>query len=198
MTRLNYYYIGLQGKDIDFEQLDPSNIVFLIDVSGSMASATKLPLVKKSLSMLIDRLGENDRVAMAVYAGAAGLVLPSTSGKNKSAIKAALNKLNAGGSTAGGAGIKLAYKVAKENLINKGNNRVVLVTDGDFNVGASSDAEMVRLIEEERENGIFLTVCGFGMGNYKDSKMEKLADKGNGNYFYIDSESEAKKVFEPI
>ncbi len=188
-------HIGLQGKDIDFEQLDPSNIVFLIDVSGSMASATKLPLVKKSLSMLIDRLGENDRVAMAVYAGAAGLVLPSTSGKNKSAIKAALNKLNAGGSTAGGAGIKLAYKVAKENLINKGNNRVVLVTDGDFNVGASSDAEMVRLIEEERENGIFLTVCGFGMGNYKDSKMEKLADKGNGNYFYIDSESEAKKVF---
>jgi len=188
-------HIGLQGKTLDYEELDPSNIVFLIDVSGSMQSATKLPLVKKSLSMLIDRLNENDRVAIVVYAGAAGLVLASTPGSNKSTIKAALNNLKAGGSTAGGAGIKLAYKVAKNNLIDHGNNRVVLVTDGDFNVGASSDAEMIRLIEEQRNSGIYLTVCGFGMGNYKDSKMEKIADKGNGNYFYIDNEKEAKKVF---
>ncbi len=188
-------HIGLQGKALDYEELDPSNIVFLIDVSGSMQSATKLPLVKKSLSMLIDRLNENDRVAIVVYAGAAGLVLPSTPGSDKTKIKAVLNNLKAGGSTAGGAGIKLAYKVAMNNLIEHGNNRVVLVTDGDFNVGASSDAEMIRLIEEQRNKGIFLTVCGFGMGNYKDSKMEKIADKGNGNYFYIDNEKEAKKVF---
>ncbi len=188
-------HIGLQGKDVDYENLQPSNLVFLIDVSGSMEHPQKLPLVKTALSKLVDQLQESDHVAIVVYAGAAGLVLPSTPGNQKKTIKNAINRLSAGGSTAGGAGIKLAYKVALENFIEEGNNRVILVTDGDFNVGASSDAEMVRLIEEKRESGVFLTVCGFGMGNYKDSKMEKLADKGNGNYFYIDNENEADKVF---
>lgn len=188
-------HIGLQGKKVDYEDLNPSNLVFLLDVSGSMNHATKLPLVKESLMKLVDELDAQDRVAIAVYAGAAGLVLPSTPASNKSAIKDALKNLSAGGSTAGGAGIRLAYKVAQENFIEDGNNRIILVTDGDFNVGASSDAELVKLIEEKRKSDVFLTVCGFGMGNYKDSKMEKLADKGNGNYFYIDSEKEAEKVF---
>ncbi|MEZ5015320.1 MAG: von Willebrand factor type A domain-containing protein [Chitinophagales bacterium] len=187
--------VGLQGKDIDFAEADPSNLVFLIDVSGSMGDANKLPLVRRSLSMLVDNLNEKDRVAIVVYAGAAGEVLPSTACNNKQAIKDALNRLEAGGSTAGGAGIKLAYDIAMKNLIPGGNNRVILCTDGDFNVGASSDGEMTRLIEEKRKSGVFITLCGFGMGNYKDSKMEKIADNGNGAYFYIDSEKEAKKVF---
>jgi len=187
--------IGIQGKDIDYSKADPSNLVFLLDVSGSMGDQNKLPLVKKSLYKLIDQLSEKDRIAIVVYAGAAGLVLPSTPANDKIAIKKALDNLQAGGSTAGGQGIELAYKTAADNLIRNGNNRVILCTDGDFNVGASSDAEMVRLIEEKRKSGVFLTICGFGMGNYKDSKMEKIANNGNGNYFYIDNEREAEKVF---
>ncbi|MCB9174526.1 MAG: von Willebrand factor type A domain-containing protein [Flavobacteriales bacterium] len=187
-------HIGLQGKNIDMSELPASNLVFLLDVSGSMSSPNKLPLLKKSFNLLIDNLREDDRVAIVVYAGAAGLVLPSTSGADKNKILEALNNLNAGGSTAGGAGIKLAYKVAQDNFIKGGNNRIILATDGDFNIGASSDGEMTRLIEEKRKTGVYLTCLGFGMGNYKDSKMETLADKGNGNYAYIDNILEAKKV----
>lgn len=188
-------HIGLQGQKLDFNDIKPSNLVFLIDVSGSMNHSNKLPLVKKSLEHLVNNLSDKDRIALVVYAGAAGLVLPSTPASQKDKIMAAINKLNAGGSTAGGAGIKLAYKVAVENFIENGNNRVILATDGDFNVGASSDSEMTRLIEEKRKSGVYITICGFGMGNYKDSKMEKIADKGNGNYYYIDEEKEAIKVF---
>lgn len=187
-------HVGLQGKKIPTENLPASNLVFLIDVSGSMNEPNKLPLVQASLKLLTDQLREQDRVAMVVYAGAAGMVLPSTSGAEKTKIKAAIDELQAGGSTAGGAGIKLAYQVAKEHFVKGGNNRVILATDGDFNVGASSDAELVRMIEAERESGVFLTVMGFGMGNYKDNKMQKLADKGNGNHAYIDNINEAKKV----
>jgi Ca-activated chloride channel homolog len=187
-------HIGLQGKKIHTENLPPNNLTFLIDVSGSMQSPNKLPLLKKSFALLVDQMREQDMVAIVVYAGAAGLVLEPTSGKNKEKILEAIEHLEAGGSTAGGAGIKLAYKTARENYMKKGNNRVILATDGDFNIGASSDGEMVELIEKERESGIFITVLGFGMGNYKDSKMEKIADKGNGNYAYIDNLMEAKKV----
>jgi Ca-activated chloride channel family protein len=187
-------HVGIQGKEIEADNLPSSNLVFLLDVSGSMGSPNKLPLLKKSFSLLIKNLTEKDRVAIVVYAGAAGLVLPSTPGNQKEKILNALNNLNAGGSTAGGAGIKLAYNVAAENFIKEGNNRVILATDGDFNIGASSDGEMTRLIEAKRESGVFLTCLGFGMGNYKDSKMETLADKGNGNYAYIDNILEAKKV----
>ncbi len=186
--------IGLQGKKVDTSKMPKNNLVFLLDVSGSMNSPNKLPLLKKSFKLLIENMRADDRIAIVVYAGAAGLVLPSTPGKEADKIIAALDKLQAGGSTAGGAGIKLAYKVAKENFIKDGNNRIILATDGDFNIGASSDAEMVRLIEEKRKEGVFLTVLGLGRGNYKDAKMEKLADKGNGNYAYIDTIMEAKKV----
>ncbi len=187
-------HIGLQGKKIPTENLPASNLVFLIDVSGSMEDENKLPLLKASFKLLVEQLREQDRVAIVVYAGAAGLVLPSTSGAEKKKIIEALDNLHAGGSTAGGAGIKLAYEVAKENFRMKGNNRVIIATDGDFNVGESSNASMERLIEEKRHDGIFLTVLGYGMGNYKDSKMETLADKGNGNYAYIDNILEAQKV----
>ena len=186
--------IGLQGKKIPVENLPSSNIVFLIDVSGSMQQPNKIGLVKASMKLLVDQLRPQDKVAMVVYAGAAGLVLPSTSGDKKIKIKEAIDALEAGGSTAGGAGIKLAYHTAKNNFIRNGNNRVILCTDGDFNVGESSDDAMERLIEEERKSGVFLTVLGYGMGNYKDSKMQKLADKGNGNHAYIDGIGEAKKV----
>jgi Ca-activated chloride channel homolog len=186
--------IGLQGKQIPMENLPPSNLVFLIDVSGSMQDENKLPLVKSSLKLLVDQLREEDKISIVVYAGAAGLVLPPTSGQQKIKIKEALEALQAGGSTAGGAGIQLAYKTAKENFQKDGNNRVILCTDGDFNVGMSSDDELVRLIEKERASGVFLTVLGYGMGNYKDNKMQQLADKGNGNHAYIDGISEAKKV----
>lgn len=186
--------IGLQGKKIPTENLPPSNLVFLIDVSGSMQSPEKLPLVKASMKMLVDQMRQEDFISMVVYAGAAGLVLPPTSGAEKTKIKDAIDRLEAGGSTAGGDGIKLAYKVATENLNKKGNNRVILCTDGDFNVGESSDDAMERLVEKERQTGVFLTVLGFGMGNYQDAKMQKLADKGNGNHAYIDGISEAKKV----
>lgn len=186
--------IGLQGKKIETDKLPASNLTFLIDVSGSMFSPDKLPLVKSSLKLLVDQLRINDRISIVVYAGNAGLVLPPTSGKEKMIIKQAIDNLEAGGSTAGGAGIKLAYKTAQQNFIKGGNNRVILCTDGDFNVGASSDDELERLIEEERETGVFLTVLGFGTGNYQDAKMQKLADKGNGNHYYIDGINEAKKV----
>ncbi len=186
--------IGLQGKTIPVENLPPSNLVFLIDVSGSMMGANRLPLVKASMKMLTDQLRESDRISIVVYAGQAGLVLPATSGSDKIKIKTAIDGLQAGGSTAGGAGIQLAYATAMENFMSKGNNRVILCTDGDFNVGASSDDEMVRLIEKERNKGIFLTVLGYGMHNYKDNKMQQLADKGNGNHAYIDGLGEAKKV----
>lgn len=185
--------IGLQGKTIDDEKLPASNLVFLIDVSGSMFSENKLPLLKQSLKVLVNQLRAEDKVSIVVYAGAAGMVLPPTLGDKKMTIIDALEKLSAGGSTAGGAGIQLAYKTAKENFIKNGNNRVVLATDGDFNVGASSDNDMQRLIEEERKSGVFLTCLGFGMGNYKDSKMETLANKGNGNYAYIDNIQEANR-----
>jgi Ca-activated chloride channel family protein len=186
--------IGLQGKRISTENLPASNLVFLIDVSGSMADPNKLPLLKSSLRLLVNELRAQDRASIVVYAGNAGLALPSTPGNQKNKILNVIDKLEAGGSTAGGAGIQLAYKIARENLIKSGNNRVILATDGDFNVGISSDAELVRLIEKEREQGIFLTVLGVGMGNLQDTKMEQLADKGNGNYAYIDSLLEAKKV----
>ncbi|HOD11233.1 MAG TPA: VWA domain-containing protein, partial [Flavobacterium sp.] len=185
--------IGLQGKTINDEKLPASNLVFLIDVSGSMNQTNKLPLLKQSFKVLVNQLRPEDKVSIVVYAGAAGLVLPPTSGDKKMTIIDALDKLNAGGSTAGGAGIQLAYKTAKEQFIKNGNNRVVLATDGDFNVGASSDNDMQRLIEEERKSGVFLTCLGFGMGNYKDSKMETLANKGNGNYSYIDNIQEANR-----
>ncbi len=186
--------IGIQGEKIDVGQLPASNLVFLIDVSGSMSSENKLPLVKQSLSMLTDQLRPNDRVAIVVYAGAAGLVLESTSGADKPKIKAALEALESGGSTAGGAGIQLAYETARKNLIANGNNRVILCSDGDFNVGQSSEDELVKLIENERKSGVYLTILGYGMGNYQDGKMQSLADKGNGNHAYIDQLSEAKKV----
>ncbi|MCA9520140.1 MAG: VWA domain-containing protein [Myxococcales bacterium] len=186
--------IGLQGKDIPLDKLPPSNLVFLIDTSGSMSDANKLPLLKRAFKMLVGKLRARDRVAIVVYAGSAGLVLPSTPGDEKAKILAALDRLTAGGSTAGGAGIQLAYKIALSNLLKEGNNRVILATDGDFNVGPSSDGELVRIVEAKRKNGIYLTVLGFGMGNYKDSRLEKLADKGNGNYAYIDTIAEAQKV----
>jgi Ca-activated chloride channel homolog len=186
--------IGLQGKKIPAENLPASNLVFLIDVSGSMDEPNKLPLVKSSLKLLVEQLREQDKISIVVYAGNAGLVLPATSGSNKTKIKEAIDQLEAGGSTAGGAGIKLAYQIAKQNFMKNGNNRIILCTDGDFNVGVSSNGELERIVEKERESGVFLTVLGYGMGNYKDSKMEVLADKGNGNHAYIDGESEAKKV----
>ncbi|MCH2488657.1 MAG: von Willebrand factor type A domain-containing protein [Flavobacteriales bacterium] len=186
--------IGLKGKEIPLDKVPASNLVFLLDVSGSMNSPNKLPLLQKALEILVDQLRETDKVSIVVYAGAAGVVLKPTSGANKKAILKAINSLNAGGSTAGGAGIRLAYKIAEAQFIEGGNNRVILATDGDFNVGASSDRDMEDLIEEKRKSGVFLTCLGFGMGNYKDSKMETLADKGNGNHAYIDTMQEAKKV----
>ncbi|QOI96453.1 MAG: von Willebrand factor type A domain-containing protein [Flammeovirgaceae bacterium] len=187
-------HIGLQGKRIPTENLPPSNLVFLIDVSGSMDEPNKLPLLKSSFKMLVNELREQDHVAIVVYAGAAGLVLEPTSGADKKKIIDALDRLEAGGSTAGGAGLRLAYATAREYFKKGGNNRVILATDGDFNVGESSNAAMERLIEEEKKSGVYLTVLGFGMGNYKDSKMETLSNKGNGNYAYIDTITEAKKV----
>lgn len=187
-------HIGLQGKEYESDVLPPSNLVFLIDVSGSMGSANKLPLLKKAFKLLVNQLRDEDRVAIVVYAGSSGLVLPSTSGADKQKIIEALDRLQSGGSTAGAAGLKLAYQVAEENKVD-GNNRIILATDGDFNVGQSSNAEMERLIEKYREKDIFISVAGFGMGNYKDDKMEIIADKGNGNYSYIDNLMEAKKVF---
>jgi len=185
--------IGLQGKILPTDELPASNLVFLIDVSGSMSYDNKLPLVKQSLKILTQELRKQDKVSIIVYAGAAGLVLPPTSGDDKQTILTALERLQSGGSTAGGAGILLAYKTAEENFIREGNNRVILATDGDFNVGSSSNSDMETLIVEKRKSGVFLTCLGYGMGNYKDSKMEILADKGNGNYAYIDNIQEANR-----
>lgn len=187
--------IGLQGKEYATEELPASNLTFLIDVSGSMNSVNKLPLLKSAFKLLVNQLREKDKVSIVVYAGAAGVVLPPTKGHEKEKILAALHNLNAGGSTAGGEGIKLAYKLAEDNFKKNGNNRVILATDGDFNVGASSNNAMENLIEKKRKSGVFLSVLGFGMGNYKDSKLEILADKGNGNHAYIDTMQEAQKVF---
>ncbi|HET9684003.1 MAG TPA: von Willebrand factor type A domain-containing protein, partial [Gemmatimonadaceae bacterium] len=186
--------IALRARDVDMRRAPASNLVFLIDVSGSMYDPRKLPLVKQSLALLVNELREEDHVAIVVYAGRAGLVLPSTPGSDKQRILQSLDGLEAGGSTAGGAGIRLAYDVARQNFIRGGNNRVILCTDGDFNVGQSSDGELVRLIEDRRREGSFLTILGFGMGNYKDAKMEKLAGAGNGNYDYIDDLLEARKM----
>ncbi|MEC4811971.1 MAG: VWA domain-containing protein [Scytonema sp. PMC 1069.18] len=186
--------IGLQSKRISRENLPPNNLVFLLDVSGSMADANKLPLLKSALRLLVNELRPADKVAIVVYAGNAGLVLPPTPGSQKDKILDALEQLDAGGSTAGGEGIQLAYQIAKDNFLKSGNNRVILATDGDFNVGVSSEQELVRLIEKEREQEIFLTVLGLGIGNLQDAKMEQLADKGNGNYAYIDNLLEAKKI----
>jgi Ca-activated chloride channel family protein len=188
-------HIGLQGKKLDYRNLKPSNLVFLIDVSGSMDEENRLPLVKKSMAILLNELSDRDKVSIVVYAGSEGLVLPATKASEKEKIMKALNNLQAGSSTAGGAGITLAYKVAEENLIKDGNNRIILCTDGDFNVGVSSTAELVRMVEEKRKLDIYLTICGFGMGNYKDGRLEEIAKNANGNYFYIDNLQEAQKVF---
>ncbi|KQT18596.1 hypothetical protein ASG31_07735 [Chryseobacterium sp. Leaf404] len=185
--------IGLQGKDLPMEKLPNSNFVFLIDVSGSMNAANKLPLLKSSFKVLLDMLRPTDKVGIVVYAGSAGMVLQPTSAKEKNKIIEALDKLEAGGSTAGGAGIELAYKLAQESFIKNGNNRVIIATDGDFNVGTSSTGDLQTLIEEKRKSGVFLTCLGFGMGNFKDNRMETLANKGNGNYAYIDNLQEANK-----
>ncbi|TDS11060.1 YfbK domain-containing protein [Sphingobacterium paludis] len=186
--------IALKAKDIPKDKLPASNFVFLIDVSGSMFEANKLPLVKSSLKMLVDQLRDQDRVAIVTYAGSADVKLQSTAGNEKMKIKDAIDALDAGGSTAGAAGILKAYQIAREHFIKNGNNRIVMATDGDFNVGASSDEDMETLIEKQRESGIHISLLGYGMGNYKDSKMEILADKGHGNYAYIDNISEARKA----
>ncbi len=186
--------VGLQGKALPVQALPPSNLVFLIDVSGSMHAANKLPLLKTSFKMLTKALRPQDTVSIVVYAGAAGVVLKPTPGDQQETILRALDGLQAGGSTAGGEGLRLAYKTAKEHFRADGNNRVILATDGDFNVGVRSESELTQLIEAERDSGVYLSVLGFGMGNVKDNKMELLADKGNGNYAYIDNALEAKKV----
>lgn len=185
---------AIKGKELHRHERPVSNLVFLLDVSGSMQDANKLPLVKQALELLIRELGENDRVAIVVYAGSTGLVLPSTTADRTTEILAALDRLQAGGSTNGGAGIQLAYQVATENFIPKGTNRVILCTDGDFNVGISDRGQLVQLIEQQARSGVFLSVLGFGRGNLKDATMEQLADKGNGNYGYIDSLREARKL----
>jgi Ca-activated chloride channel family protein len=186
--------VGLQARAVDEGQVPPRNLVFLLDVSGSMAPANKLPLLKEAMGLLVDRLTERDRISIVVYAGASGLVLPPTPGNRKGEIRAALAALQSGGSTAGAAGIQLAYEVARESFIDGGVNRVILATDGDFNVGVSSEGELSRLIEAKRKTGVSLSVLGFGEGNLKDATMEMLADKGDGNYSYVDSLTEARKV----
>lgn len=186
--------IGLKGKEVNLQNLGPANFVFLVDVSGSMNSAAKLPLVKDSLVQLVNSMSPKDRIAVVVYAGSAGLALPSTSVAEKQKILDAVGKMEAGGSTHGSQGIQQAYEVAAANFIKGGVNRVILCTDGDFNVGATSPGDLTRLIQEKARSGVFLTVLGFGMGNLKDSTMEKLADLGNGNYAYIDDLAEARKV----
>ncbi len=187
--------VGVKARDLDLGQRAPNRLVFLLDTSGSMNQANKLPLLKRSFQILIEAMDARDSVAIVTYAGSAGLVLPPTPGSNKEAIYAALNRLQAGGSTAGARGIELAYQVARQQHVAGANNRVILATDGDFNVGASSDGELVRLIEARRDSGIFLSVLGFGSGNYQDGKMQKLAGHGNGTHHYIDTDREAERVF---
>lgn len=186
--------IGLKAKEIPTEQLPASNLVFLIDVSGSMWGANRLDLVKSSLKLLVNNLRNKDKVAIVTYAGSAGVKLEATSGGDKQKIREAIDELTAGGSTAGGAGIHLAYQIAKKNFISDGNNRIILCSDGDFNVGVSSAEGLEQLIEKERKSGVHLTVLGYGMGNYKDKKIQVLAEKGNGNHAYIDNLQEANRV----
>jgi Ca-activated chloride channel family protein len=186
--------IGIQGKNVASRAIPAANLVFLIDVSGSMEDENKLPLLRRSLELLVERLRPSDRVAMVVYAGKSGLVLPSTSGSEKSTIRTALRRLEAGGSTNGGEGIELAYREARSAFVDGGVNRVILATDGEFNVGITNESDLVDLIERLAKSGVFLSVLGFGDGNYNDSMLEKLADKGNGNYAYIDDVAEARKV----
>ena len=187
--------IGLKGTEVPKSALPPANFVFLADVSGSMDQPDKLPLLKESLLRLVERLRPVDRVAIVTYAGNSGLVLPSTPGSKKGEIRQAIERMSAGGSTAGASGIRLAYDVARKNFRPEGNNRVILATDGDFNVGVSSRDELIRLIEGERDDGIYLSVLGFGFGMYSDVEMEALADNGNGNYYFIDGAREAERVF---
>jgi Ca-activated chloride channel homolog len=186
--------IGLKGKEIATDKRGPSNLVFLLDISGSMMPPERLPLVKQAMRLLVEKLTENDRVAIVLYAGGSGLALPSTTGDHKEQILEALENLQAGGSTNGAEGIQLAYKIAADNFIKGGVNRVILATDGDFNVGVTSQGDLIRLIEEKAKSGVFLSVLGVGTDNLKDSTMQKLADKGNGNYAYLDSLDEARKV----
>ena len=186
--------IGLKGRELPAEERGPANLVFLIDVSGSMDEPNKLPLLQRSLSALVENLSEKDRVAIVTYAGSSGLVLAPTEGAKKREILDAIGNLRAGGSTHGSEGIRLAYETAREQFREDGNNRVILCTDGDFNVGVTNESELQKLIERERESGVFLSVLGFGTGNLNDSTMELLANKGNGNYAYIDSISEGRKV----
>ncbi|MCW5203262.1 VWA domain-containing protein [Desulfobulbus sp. US4] len=186
--------IGLKAKDIDKKDLPPSNLVFLIDVSGSMSAPNKLPLLQKSMKMLVKQMGRNDRISIVVYAGHDHVILPPTAGSEQQKIIAAIEALGAGGSTHASSGITTAYQLAEQAFLPNGNNRIVLASDGDFNVGTTSRGELQKLVEEKRKSGIHLTVLGFGMGNYHDDTMEILADKGNGNYAYIDSLLEAKKV----
>ena len=187
--------IGIQGRNLDAWRMAPNNLVFLIDVSGSMQPPARLPLLKNAFRLLVEKLRAEDRVAIVVYAGAAGLALPSTSGADKQTIIDALDRLNAGGSTAGAQGIQLAYDVAKQNFLAGGNNRVILATDGYFNVGITSHDDLLQLIEQKRDDGIYLTTLGVGDDNYNDARMEMLADRGNGNYAYLDNVKEAEKVF---
>ena len=186
--------VGMKAKDIDMQERKPMNLVFLIDVSGSMYSADKLPLVQKAFCMLTEELNENDRVSIVTYAGADRVELEGAAGNEGIRIREAIEMLEAGGSTAGAAGINTAYDIAQKYFIEGGNNRIILATDGDLNVGISSEAELKKLVEKQRKKGVFLSVLGFGTGNIKDNKMETLADNGNGNYAYIDSEAEAKRV----
>src|SRR5690606_29566820 len=186
--------VGLKGKEIARAQQQPYNLVFLIDVSGSMASGDKLPLLRRGRELRVRQMRPEDRIAIAVYAGASGLVLPSTPGKRQDDILRALHQLEAGGSTNGAQGIELAYQVAQQHFLESGVNRVILATDGDFNVGTTSQGSLVRLIEQKRKSGVFLTVLGFGQGNLKDSTLELRANKGNGNYAYTDALGEARKV----
>ena len=186
--------IGLQAEEIDMSERAPMNLVFLIDVSGSMYDENKLPLVQKSFALLTENLTAQDRISIVTYAGDDKVVLEGADGNDQTAVLEAINALEAGGSTAGAAGITTAYEIAEKYFISGGNNRIILATDGDLNVGVSSEAELTRLVEEKRESGVFLSVLGFGSGNYKDNKMEALADNGNGNYSYIDSLMEARRV----
>lgn len=186
--------IGLQAEEIDMSERAPMNLVFLIDVSGSMYDENKLPLVQKSFALLTENLTAQDRISIVTYAGDDKVVLEGADGNDQTAVLEAINALEAGGSTAGAAGITTAYEIAEKYFISGGNNRIILATDGDLNVGISSEAELTRLVEEKRESGVFLSVLGFGSGNYKDNKMEALADNGNGNYSYIDSLIEARRV----
>ncbi|MGI6393838.1 MAG: vWA domain-containing protein [bacterium] len=191
----NIIMFGLKGREIDPEMVPASNLVFLIDTSGSMSGSNRLPLLKKAFKKLVERVSAKDSISIVTYAGDAGVLLDSVPGDEKDKINKAIDSLKASGSTAGSKGIQTAYSLAEKNYNKESNNRVILATDGDFNVGPSSDEELVSIIEEERNKGIFLTILGFGMGNYQDEKMKKLSSAGNGNYFYIDTEKEAEKVF---